>query len=471
MEVGMSQTVKRSTEAPLASGLPVLGNLLGLAQDTRGFLSAQYLEYGPVFRVRALNREYTVLAGPEANLFLNREGRTCFRSWEFWHDMDKEMGASRSMISLDGPDHSRFRKVQQPGFSRSVVQNHIPEVIAMTQGEIARWPIGQPMDGLYAMQRIVTDHLGTLAAGMSPGEYLDDLIIYIRAVLVTHVTRTRPAILLRTPRVRRAKARVMELRQRVLDSHRGRDPGEQGDLIDDLLALSAVDPAFLPEQDLGVGALSPFIAGLDTVASTCAFMLYALFKHPDLLSRVTEEADAFFAAGDFSAQALRRLDLTHRTAQETLRMYPIAPALTRTVAEPFEFAGYRFTPGTAVIIGTTVGHYLPQYFPNPDTFDVDRFLPERKEHRQPGVFAPFGGGPHTCLGAGFAETEIVLSIATLLHTATLAMDPPGYTLKIDPSPTPSPNRAFRFQMVALRNAPVGSVHDATPAQEGRPHGQ
>jgi cytochrome P450 len=440
-----------SSAAPLADGLPFLGSVLDLAQNTRGFLFDQYLAHGPVFRVRALNRQYTVLAGPEANLFLSREGRTAFRSWEFWHDMDKEMGASRSMISIDGPDHSRFRKVQQPGFARSVVQNHIPQVVAMTRREMARWPMGQPIEGLYAMQRIVTDHLGTLAAGMSPGEYLDDLIVYIRAVLVTKVTRTRPAILLRTPRVRRARARVLELRQRVLDSHRGREAGEDRDLIDDLLALAEEDPAFLPQKDLGVGALSPFIAGLDTVASTCAFMLYALFKHPEVMAGVTAEADAFFAAGDLSAQALRALDLTHRAAMETLRMYPIAPALTRTVAEPFEFSGYRFTPGTPVIIGTTVGHYLPQYFPNPETFDVDRYLPERKEHRQPGAFAPFGGGPHTCLGAGFAETEIVLTLATMLHAAELAMDPPNYTLKIDPSPTPSPNRDFRFRVAARRH--------------------
>lgn len=456
----MGPTIKRSVEAPLASGLPVLGNLQGLAKDTRGFLTAQYLEHGPVFRVRALNREYTVLAGPEANLFLSREGRACFRSWEFWHDMDQEMGASRSMISIDGADHSRFRKVQQPGFARSVVQDHIPQVVDMTRREMSRWPIGQPIEGLYAMQRIVTDHLGTLAAGMSPGEYLDDLIVYIRAVLVTRVTRTRPAILLRTPRVRRAKARVMELRQRVLDSHRGRDPGDQRDLIDDLLALSVEDPAFLPEQDLGVGALSPFIAGLDTVASTCAFMLYALFKHPQLMASVKEEATAFFAAGDLSAQALRKLDVTHRTAMETLRMYPIAPALTRTVAEPFEFGGYQFSPGTPVIIGTTVGHYLPEIFPNPETFDIDRYLPERKEHRQPGAFAPFGGGPHTCLGAGFAETEIVLTLATVLHAATLAMDPPDYTLRIDPSPTPSPNREFRFRVLAFDTEPIATVRES-----------
>ena len=54
---------------PLAPGLPVLGSALPLAQNVAHFLTKQYRQLGPVFRVRALNREMVVLAGVEANLF------------------------------------------------------------------------------------------------------------------------------------------------------------------------------------------------------------------------------------------------------------------------------------------------------------------------------------------------------------------------------------------------------------------
>ena len=199
------------------------------------------------------------------------------------------------------------------------------------------------MPGLYALQRIITDQLGTIAAGMSPRDYLDDMIVFVRTLLTARVTRQRPALLMRTPRFRRARQRVEELYATVRAAHENdpeHRPDADPDLVDDLLALHHADPQFLPETDLMPAVLGPFIAGLDTVGSTCAFMLYALLKHPDLLERMTAEADASFDGGTLSADALRQLDVTHRVGLETLRMYPIAPAITRTVSNTFEFAGY-----------------------------------------------------------------------------------------------------------------------------------
>ena len=243
----------------------------------------------------------------------------------------------------------------------------------------------------------------------------------------------------------------MCIRDRVRAVHDPERPSDsEPDLVDDLLALHQVDPQFLPETDLMPAVLGPFIAGLDTVGSTCAFMLYALLKHPDLLERMTAEADAIFAHGTPSAESVRRLDVTHRVALETLRMYPIAPAITRTVSNTFEFAGYTVPAGQKVIVATTVPHHLPQCFPDPVRFDIERYTPERREHRQPGVFVPFGVGAHVCLGAGFAEVAIAVTMATIVREVELALDPPDYTLKINPVPTPSPDDRFRFRVARRR---------------------
>lgn len=173
-------------------------------------------------------------------------------------------------------------------------------------------------------------------------------------------------------------------------------------LVDDILALHAEDPGFLPDSDVPLALLGPFIAGLDTVAGTCAFMLYELLKYPLLLERMRAEADAVLPDQTLRADALGRLDVTHRVALETLRMYPVAAAITRTAAETFEFAGCTVPAGERVLVATTVPHRLPQYFPRPERFDIERYPPERAEHRRAGAFAPFGAGPHVCLGAGFA---------------------------------------------------------------------
>ncbi|MYN65794.1 MAG: cytochrome P450 [Acidobacteria bacterium] len=450
---------------PSAPSLPLVGDAFAMAGDVGAFFTRQYLQLGPVFRVRALHRRFTVLAGPEANLFVTREGSRHLRSREFWMDFDKELGAARSMVSMDGAEHARMRKAQQPGYSRSFIHEHLDDVIAITRREVAEWPLDEPIPGLYALQRIITEQLGTIAAGVSPRDYLDDMIVFVRTLLAARVTRQRPAVLTRTPRFRRARQRVEELYATVRAAHDpDRRSGAGPDLVDELMALHHGDPQFLPETDLMPAVLGPFIAGLDTVGSTCAFMLYALLKHPDLLERMTAEADASFAHGTLTAAAVRRLDVTHRVALETLRMYPIAPAITRTVSNTFEFAGYTIPAGEKVIVATTVPHHLPEYFPEPERFDIERYTPERQEHRQPGVFVPFGAGPHVCLGAGFAEVSIAATMATIVHEVELALDPPDYVLKISPVPTPSPDDRFRIRMKRRRRRAA----EATPEMEESP---
>ncbi len=226
--------------------------------------------------------------------------------------------------------------------------------------------------------------------------------------------------------------------------------GDNRDLIDDILDLHESDPQFLPEADLRINALGPFLVALHTVTGTCAFMLYALLKHPELLAQVQSEADRLFADGTPAREALHDMDVTHRAAMETMRMYPVAPLLIRTVTNSFEFAGYRIPAGENVMIATTVPHYLPDHFPEPDRFDIDRYTPERAEHRQPEVYAPFGLGAHRCLGSGFAEVQIAVTMATILHEAELELVPANYTLKTVMIPFPSPNKSFKVRVVGRR---------------------
>jgi cytochrome P450 len=114
---------------------------------------------------------------------------------------------------------------------------------------------------------------------------------------------------------------------------------------------------------------------------------------------------------------------------ETLRMHPAAFILPRYVKNPFDFAGYRVESEQLIYIALGISHFLPQFYPEPYAFDVERYSPLRQEHKQPGAFAPFSFGEHTCTGARLAEIQMMLIVATLLHIANPQIDPPNYTLK------------------------------------------
>ena len=441
-----------ASSPPVVRGWPVLGNTVSMATDIRRFLTAQYLEFGPVFSVRMLHRRFTVLAGVEANRFMIREGTRHLRTFEFWAGFNARFGAGRSLVGSDGAEHAALRKMMRRGYSKPYAVDRLGAFADIARREIAAWPLDRPHGVRTALQRIAADQVGSLVGGVSPLPYFDDVVYYFTALVGNQVI-PNPAVW--TPRFRRASRRVHELYLKVMAEHTGdkrKRNAEDGDLIDDILDMHESDPQFLPEADLKIAALGPFVAALDTVPGTCSFMLYAVLKRPDLLPQLQLEADRLFADGEPTWEGLKEMDVTHRTAMETMRMYPVAPLLFRTVTNSFEFGGYRIPAGEHVIIATTVPHYLPECFPEPERFDIDRYTPERAEHRRPEVYAPFGLGAHRCLGNGFAEVQIAVTMATLLHDAELALSPPGYTLKTTQVPLPSPSKSFKVRLVRRRAA-------------------
>ncbi|MDE2913089.1 MAG: cytochrome P450 [Paracoccaceae bacterium] len=439
---------------PMAEGggLPFAGNAFSMTGNIVSFLVRQYRILGPVFRVRAFSRDFTVLAGPRANMLLQRSGKNCFRTLEAFEGVADALGVHRFILSMDGGDHFQLRRALKDGYSHAFILKRAAEVCDIASGFIDEWPKGRPLSVMPAMQRIVGEQIGRICTGVSAKDDLDDLSYYFGRLLAVRAMHRRPELAMKTPRMRRARSRIQGLYERVLEAHAPqRRNDRKPDLIDDVMELHRSDPQLLPEHDLFSACIGPFLAGLHTAASVNALMLYSVLKHPGVLSRVRPEIDSLFANGGPTAEKLRAMDVTHRVAMETLRLYPVAPAALRQAVNTFEFAGYTVPAGTHAIVATTVPHHCPEHYPDPERFDIDRYTPERAEHRKPGVYAPFGMGTHRCLGDRFAEALMVLTLATILHRVHVVMDPPDYRMKIDYSTTTAPDASFRITVVERRS--------------------
>ena len=438
-------------EIPQAAGLPLLGNVFGMAGDVRTFLLREYRQHGPIFRIKALHHRWLALVGPEANVFATQISPTHFRSWEPYHEFSAALGAHRVLLTMDGPEHLRMRRLLVKGYSPRTLESNLDLVYDITRHAIHEWPQGQPIGIQRVMQQIITEQIGMFCSGLSSEEYLDDLIYFLAIVIQVNTTKRLPKAMERLPRFRRAKRRVTELYQRIMETHqRERSPDEPLDFVDELLEASRTDPQFLPETDLFANVLAPYLVGMDTSASVCAFMLYALLKHPEILEQMRAEVDEMYEDGPPTPEGLRKLDVTRPVALETMRMYPGVPALTRTVANSFEFEGYRVPAGSQVMLGTAVGHHMPEYFPEPDRFDIERYSRDRAEHLQPGAFAPFGVDRHRCIGSSLAELQIALTLATIVREADLVLERPDRPLKIKRSPAAHPDESVRMRLVRRR---------------------
>jgi len=416
-------------EIPVVPGLPLLGNGLAMRRGLVAFLARQYRERGPIFRIRAPGRRFVCIAGPEAANFLTSHGKTVFRSLEPMANFHNQMDSSRSILTMDGIDHVTTRKAQARGYAVRVMRDRSQEVVDITRDEIGKWPVGEPFEVLPEFQNVIAEQMGHMMAGYSPQGYTHELSTLLGGLLLS--ASTVPHIM-RLPRYRRARERGHQLARAVLAHKRKVGPRRTTpDFIDLMLELRQADPQLLPETNLPLTVLAPYMVGLDTTASTCSFMIYNVLKRPQIMERMTAEADALFDQGRVSAEGLKRLDVSRRVAMETLRLHPVSPAVLRTTANSFEFAGHRVPAGTQVMIGTAVGHTLEEYFPDPDRFDIDRYTPARGEHRQRGAYAPFGAGNHRCLGSGSPVVRIPagnrLSLTRTARSAFPAsvLDPAG----------------------------------------------
>jgi cytochrome P450 len=435
---------------PLVPGLPLLGSTLELNNDFMGFLVKNYKEFGSIFRVQVPNQNFTVLAGSEANNFMSQAGDDHLTLCQIWNIYAQEYGTDVFISLMEGAAHRHLRQVLNRGYSPAAILPHMPMLVETTEQMVSQWQIGQRVKIIDTIRQLVVKQLGLALANRAPCESLNQLrLFFCTNINVAFKGWSKRALCSRD--YLKAKARVMELGREIIASHRGVKPiDRERDFIDDLLEATDENGQPFSEAALIAQVLSPFLGGMETTANICSFMLFALLKNPDVLERITAEIDAVSAQQPLNASALKSMKSLHGAAMETLRMYPSSPVLPRSARESFEFAGYSVERNERVIVATSVPHFLPKFFPNPYTFDIDRYCEPRNEHHQPGAYAPFGLGAHICLAKGITEIQIMTIMATLLARVRLQIDPPAYKLKIAYEPNPCPKN-FYVRLVEHRH--------------------
>ncbi len=440
-------------QPPMAPGaLPLIGHSLRLRPIPTKALAEYYRSLGPVFRVRDLASDLTVLAGPEANLFCQKNGRSLFRSHDTYTPLFGGMDAQRIILSMDGEEHFSLRRAISSGFSGERFLGRLPEIRDII---LAQFPESGKTVTIRAFSQLTAKSIGLACTGyrLSTKE-VDDMDFFMRRMIAATVLRVLPKFMMRTPATMRAKTGFFNVFADMLRERLEKESEEgQEDVVDAMLALHRSNPQFLPERELRVSCLGPIFSGLHTTASTGTSAMCLLLKHPDVMRRVRAEADELYASGEPDAEKIAALDVTNRTVLETLRMYDPFGSVFRSAVNRFEFGGYSIPAGTRLFLPTTVPHYLPEFYPDPDRFDIDRYLPERAEHEAPGVYMPFGFGTHRCLGSVIANAHLTFSLATILHYFDVEMDPPDYEMKFIFDGVPSLTKKFQLKLARRRPKP------------------
>lgn len=410
-------------------------------------------KHGPVFQINPPFRQpMTVLAGVETNQWAHRQGRLFLRAKEYFEGVDKAYGVSRSMHSVDGADHFRFRKTLQPAYSRSTLFNRLDDALDLAREHMASWNVGETIPVQTMLRPMLNAQASPLLASINTQDEIADALKYKMRVLNVGLVKLLPQFMLHTPSMRRRAQVTKEITERMQSTHTpAQRVGMPQDVVDAYLALHASDPQFLPETDLSL-PLGAILMTSMYMGDQLGFALYWMASDPDLTERVTAEADALFAHGDPTAEdlSLENLDVTHRVLMETLRMTPIVPMSMRTVMNTCVLEGYELPVGTQLIIAQTAAHYMADVFPDPWKFDIDRYLPPRNEHIGVG-YAPYGLGTHSCLGFRWSEIHLALDLLMLAHYFRIELAGSYERVPMDPLPSQSPSNKLKFRIVEQRH--------------------
>ncbi|KAG8037299.1 hypothetical protein G9C98_005509 [Cotesia typhae] len=159
-------------------------------------------------------------------------------------------------------------------------------------------------------------------------------------------------------------------------------------------------------------------AGHDTTAMALLFTILLLAEHKDVQAKARAEVDKVLneSKGKLTVNEVQRFTYLECCIKESLRLYPSVPVISKTIQEDTHFKNYFVPKNTTLLIYPIDTHRDPNFWPNPDVYDPDRFLPsEQSEKRHPFSYIPFSAGPRNCIGQRFAMLELKTLIAGLLH--------------------------------------------------------
>jgi cytochrome P450 len=214
----------------------------------------------------------------------------------------------------------------------------------------------------------------------------------------------------RNRRFRKVVAGLDELMYRLIRERRAGQP--KNDLLDMLLDAQDEDTGQkMTDKELRDEILTMLAAGHETTGISLTWTLYLLSQYPEIVRRLQQEIDTVLGGRVPSMADLPSLPYALQVFEEAMRLYPVALLIPRRMSQAASLGGYDLPAGSRILVSLYNLHYHPDFWPQPEVYNPDRFTPEAKKKQHRYAYMPFGAGQHICIG-----NNLALMIGQLLMT-------------------------------------------------------
>ncbi|MBJ7290417.1 cytochrome P450 [Williamsia sp.] len=420
-----TRTIRATGENPvLPPGTAMPGLLQGVSalRDRRAALMRLRDRFGPDFTIK-LPTFGTVVVISEPD-----EVRQIFKTRpEDLDQIEANLGrvlGPNSLFALEGRRHKDQRKLLVPPFHGRRLAGYESVMVDEASREFASWPQGREMSVLDSMMSITLNIILRAVFGAQGSEFER-----LRVVIPPMVELGSKLIVVPVPtwdlgrfspwgrlnRYRREYDAIVD----GLIATAVADPGlaDRGDVLAMMVQSRYDDGSAMTNAEISDQLLTLLTAGHETTATTLAWAIERLRRHPAILDRLVAEVDAGVD------------DLLTAVILEVQRTRPVIDSTFRQVkASSYSVGPWVLPRGQNIMVGIDLVHTDDAVFADAARFDPDRFLGARPD---PHEWIPFGGGVRRCIGAAFATMELHTVLRTLLTDysiePTLAPDESWYS--------------------------------------------
>lgn len=345
------------------------------------------------------------------------------------------------------PNWQLAHDVLAPGFSREAMAGYHPMMLSVAERLTDHWDrelaAGRPVDVPGDMTKLTLETISRTGFGHDFGSFERDrphpFVTSMVGTLsyaqrLNSVPSPLAPFLLRTA-TRRNEADIAFLNNTVDAMVRARrdSGGGDGDLLDRMLDTTHPDTGErLSPENVRRQVITFLVAGHETTSGSLSFALHYLARHPEIAARARAEVDQVWGDAETPGyDQVAKLRYVRRVLDESLRLWPTAPAYAREATRDTELTGvHPMRRGAWALILTPMLHRDPEVWgPDAEEFDPDRFDAKAVRSRAPHTFKPFGTGARACIGRQFALHEATLVLGLLLRRYELRPDP-AYRLRV-----------------------------------------
>jgi cytochrome P450 len=450
-----TESLQLSRALPPGPRRRIFGALVAPGRDTLAMLTGFAREYGDVTFLRLGGERCYFINHPQYVrdvLVTNQRNFTKSRGLE-----RAKLLLGEGLLTSEGQHHLRQRRLIQPAFHRERIAGYGAVMVDYADRMRKRWRDGETFDVAKEMMRVTLAIAGKTLFDTDVESKADEVGVAVTEVLEGFWLNLLPGadFLQRLPipplrRATHARHRLDALIYQMIADRRasGRD---HGDLLSMLIAAVDDEEAGggMTDQQVRDEAMTLLLAGHETTANALTWTLYLLSQNPTAEATLHAELDRVLGGRTPSTADLPNLPYTRRVLAESMRLYPPAWLIGRRAIGAYRIDDYDVPPRAIIFMSPFVMHRDARFFPDPLTFNPERWTAEFEATLPKFAYFPFGGGARQCIGEQFAWMEGVLVLATVAQRWRLQLAPGQ---RIVPQPLVTLRAKYGVKMTAIAYA-------------------